>query len=126
MSNITKNTSDYGTNWAGSQPVNVDTWAQRFEHWQQCNEKLTRTAERIRKMKRERAERIYRDFFGHAMPYAICLHNWSLGEPKDAEERRKKRVYRQCLALLDDWNASAVARQASSRIWERLRLNCFE
>ena len=104
-------------------PPRLETWAQRFKHWQQCNERLTRTAERIRKMKRERAERIYRDFFGCDMPYANCLHNWSLGEPKNPIERQYKRVYRQCLELLDDWKASEAARVASRRIWERLRLN---
>lgn len=104
-------------------PPKLTTWAARFAHWQKCNDRLTRIAERIRKSKRERAERIYRDYFGHSMPYVNCLHNWSIGEPVDTDDRKRKRIYRECLVLLDDWKASESARIASRRIWGRLCLN---
>lgn len=107
-------------------PARLDTWAQRFSHWQQCNSRLTAIADRIRQSKRLRAELLYRAHFGHSMPYANCLHNWAIGEPTSPDDRAKKRVYRLCLELLDDWRASEAARVASRKIWHRLRLNDSE
>ncbi len=107
------------------QPPKLQTFAQRFEHWKAFYNRVQCIADRIRRSKLQRAEVIHRTHFGYEMPPANCLHNWSIVRPDEQlspERRAAIRVYRQCLALVDDWSQHHTADKAQKRVWKRLGL----
>ncbi len=100
--------------------------ARKLEIWRAYYEKCNAIAARIRKMKQERANRLWREAFGCDMPPHNCVHNWIMGAEdghftgKYAWTRLQLRLAKQVRELINDWDASCVAERATKKKWDRL------
>lgn len=99
--------------------------SRKMEIWQAFHIRVNAIADRVRKLKRERAAVIWLRAFGSPMPPLNCVHNATLDDQLNGwcTTRAQLRAARQCKALLHDWDASHVADRASKRKWSQLFSN---
>ena len=100
--------------------------ARKLEIWKAYHTKCNAIANRIRKLKLERANRIWNEAFGCDIPPDNCVHNWLMNAEEGrftgeyAWSRLQIRMARKAKELINDWSASEIASRATKKKWQQL------
>lgn len=80
-------------------------------------------ADRIRAMKRERAEAVWRAVYGEELPPLNCVHNATVGPVGWgwAPTRAHRRAAVLASELLNDWNPDRIVERLAARVWATAR-----